>query len=171
MRKLRDALDGEAIGVLRQARFAIEQVWQRLSSHCPSPEIATSVEELKTLLGSDQFIDSWSEIKTKISDITAAYKQVYLELFDRRRAAYLNAIAEIKLRPEWEPLQPVVKEVSDEVARKQLEAENAKKQIMANTMLALFSFGSGQTKIGRTSVAGRRSERQASRRWKRTWSR
>ena len=53
VRKLRESLDGDAIGVLRQARFAIEQIWQRLASHSPSPEIATSVEELKALLGSE----------------------------------------------------------------------------------------------------------------------
>ena len=136
VRKLRESLDADAIGVLRQARFAIEQIWQRLASHSPSPEIATSVEELKNLLGSEEFIDSWSEIERKTSAIGAAYKQVYLDLFDRRREGYLEAIDEIKLRSEWEPLRPVVKEESDELARKQLEAENAKKQIMADTMLA-----------------------------------
>jgi len=135
VRKLRESLDGEAIAVLRQARFAIEQIWQRLASHCPSPEIATSVEDLKALLSSDQFIDSWSEIDGKTSAIVAAYKEVYLELFKSRRTAYLKAIDEIKLRPEWEPLRPVVKEELDEFAKKQIEAENAKKQIMADTML------------------------------------
>jgi hypothetical protein len=50
--------------------------------------------------------------------------------------AYLKAIDEIKLRPEWEPLRPVVKEETDEFARKQIDAENAKKQVMADTILA-----------------------------------
>ena len=45
------SLNAEAIGVLRQARMATEQVWQRLAAHYPSPEVATSVEELKALLG------------------------------------------------------------------------------------------------------------------------
>jgi hypothetical protein len=162
VRKLRESLNGEAIGVLRQSRFAIEQIWQRLVSHCPSPEIATSVEELKALLSSDQFIDSWSEIAAKTLAIAAAYKNVFLELFERRRTAYLKAIDEIKLRPEWEPLRPVIKEESDEFARKQMEAENAKKQIMANTMLAALlvrvgsdedreNVSSGQT-LGKASL-------------------
>ena len=162
VKKLRESLDGDAIGVLRQARFAIEQIWQRLASHCPSPEIANGVEELKALLSSDQFIDSWSEIAAKTLAISAAYKNVYLELFERRRTAYLKAIDEIKLRPEWEPLRPVIKEESDEFARKQMEAENAKKQIMANTMLAALlvrvgsdedreNVSSGQT-LGKASL-------------------
>src|SRR5271165_7046190 len=136
VRKLRESLDGDAIGILRQSRFAIEQIWLRLASHCPSPEIANGVEELKALLSSDQFIDSSSEIAAKTLAIAAAYKNVYLELFERRRTAYLKAIDEIKLRPEWEPLRPVFKEESDEFARKRIEAENAKNQIMADTMLA-----------------------------------
>jgi hypothetical protein len=136
VRKHRELLNSEAIGVLRQARFAVEQIWQRLSTHAPLPEIATSVEELAALLNSEQFIDSWLEIKTKTSTIAAAYTQIYLELFERRRTAYLKAIDEIKLRPEWEPLRPVVKEESDEFARKQIEAENAKRRVMAETMLA-----------------------------------
>lgn len=118
VKKLRESLSGEAIGILLQARFAIEQIWQRLASHCPSPEIAIDVEELKALLASDQFIDSWSEIAAKTLAIAGAYKNVYLKLFERRRTAYLKAIDEIKLRPEWEPLRPIVKEESDEFARK-----------------------------------------------------
>src|ERR1035438_7655733 len=136
VRKLREALNAEALGVLQQARFAIEQIWQRLASHCPSPEVATRVEGLKALLSSDQFIDSWPEIEGKTSAIAAAYKQAYLELFGKRRAVYLKAIDEIKLRPEWEPLRPVVKDGSDDVTKKQLKGENAKKQIIADTMLA-----------------------------------
>jgi hypothetical protein len=153
VRKLRELLNAEAIDVLRQARFAIEQIWQRLSSHALLPEIATSVEELKTLLSSEQLIESWLEIKNKTSTIAAAYKQTYLELFDRRRTAYLKAIDEIKSRPEWEPLRPVVKEETDEFARKQIEAENAKKQVMADTMLAalLVRVGSDEDRQNVTS--------------------
>jgi hypothetical protein len=136
VRKLRESLNADALALLRQSRLATEQVWQRLASHSPSPEIAASVEKLKSMLASEQFIDSWPEIKAKTSAIYSAYKQVYLALFDRRRATYLKAIDEIKLLPEWEPLQPVVAEESNEAARKQIEAENAKKTIIANTMLA-----------------------------------
>ena len=48
VRKLRESLNAEAIGVLRQTRLATDQVWQRLAAHNPSPEIAATVEELKT---------------------------------------------------------------------------------------------------------------------------
>ncbi|MGA8610592.1 MAG: BREX system P-loop protein BrxC [Xanthobacteraceae bacterium] len=156
VRKLREWLNAEALGVLRQARFAIEQIWQRLASHSPSPEIASSVEELKALLSSDQFVDSWSEIKSKTSAITATYKQVYLELFERRRMTYLKAIDEIKLRPEWEPLRPVVKEETDEFARRQIDAENAKKQVMADTILAalLVRVGSDEDRENVSSGKG-----------------
>src|SRR5262249_22257106 len=50
VRKLREALDSDAIAVLRQARQATEQVSQRLAAHDPSSKISDTVEELKTLL-------------------------------------------------------------------------------------------------------------------------
>lgn len=137
IRKLRESLDGDAIGVLRSARLAIEQVWQRLASHCPSPDVASAVDELKALLGSEQFVESWSEIKAKTATIVSAYKHVYLDLFDRRRTCYLDAIKEIKDRPEWTPLvslPPTEDEKPDQAAKR--EQDNAKKAIMANTMLA-----------------------------------
>src|SRR5262249_57562289 len=37
-RKLREALTDKALGVLRQARTATEQAWQRLSAAGPAPE-------------------------------------------------------------------------------------------------------------------------------------
>ena len=67
VRKLRESLNAEAIDVLRQAGHAIEQVWQRLALTAPRRKSPLRVEELKTLLSSEQFIDSWSEIERKTS--------------------------------------------------------------------------------------------------------
>lgn len=136
VRDLRDSLDAKAINILRQARFATEQVWQRLASHAPSPEIAAEVEQLKNLLGSEAFTDSWSEIESKTGTIISAYKQAYLCLFDQRRSAYQQAIDEIKARPEWEPLRPIFQKNPDETQKKQMETENPKREVMANTMLS-----------------------------------
>jgi hypothetical protein len=105
VRKLRESLDAEAIGVLRQARQATDQVWQRLSAHAPSPEIETTVEELKTLLTSEQFIDSWDNIATHTKKVLGAYQTAYCELFDRRKKSYESAIDEIQNRMEWAPLE------------------------------------------------------------------
>jgi hypothetical protein len=105
VRQLRELLNAEAIGVLRQARLVTEQVWQRLASHCPSPEIAASVEELKQLLSSEQLIASWGEMAGHTKAVLDAYKHVYIDIFDRRRNAYETAIGEIKNRAEWGPLE------------------------------------------------------------------
>ena len=61
VRKIRESLSASAIGILRQARLAIEQVWPRLAARNPSPDIAAGVEELTSLLGSGQIIDSWHD--------------------------------------------------------------------------------------------------------------
>ena len=105
VRKLRESLDAKAIGLLRQARQAADQVWQRLAAHTPPLELSTTVEELKTLLGSEQFIDSWDTIADHTKAILDAYKTAYCDLFDRRKQAYESAIGEIKNRTEWAPLE------------------------------------------------------------------
>ncbi len=61
---------------------------------------------------------------------------MYVHLFDNRRTAYLRAIDELKARSEWEPLRPVVYDGSEESIKKQIEIDNAKKLVMADTMLA-----------------------------------
>jgi hypothetical protein len=104
VRKLRELLDAEAIGVLRQARQATDQVWQRLSAHASSPELESTVEELKMLLTSEQFMDSWNDIAVRAKKVLGAYQTAYCKLFDRRRNSYESAIGEIKNRSEWAPL-------------------------------------------------------------------
>ena len=105
VRKLREALNAEAIGVLRQARQATDQVWQRLAAHNPPPELGTTVEKLKGLLASESFLDSWDEIATSTKTVLEVYRHAYCELFDRRKASYESAIGEIKNRTEWGPLE------------------------------------------------------------------
>jgi hypothetical protein len=105
VRKLRESLDPKALELLRQARLATNQVWQRLAVHGSSPELAGSVEELKTFLASEQFIDSWDKISGLTNLVLRAYRSAYCDLFDRRKRAYESAIGEIKNRPEWEPLE------------------------------------------------------------------
>lgn len=105
VRKLRDCLDGEAITVLRQARQATDQVWQRLAAHGPSPELQSTVEELRSLLESEHFIDDWDRIAAHTKTVLDAYQAAYGELFDRRRQTYESAIGEIKNREEWPALE------------------------------------------------------------------
>jgi hypothetical protein len=137
VRELRELLDAEAIGVLRQARQATDQVWQRLAAHNPSPKLSATVEKLKTLLASEEFIDSWDEIAAGTKTVLDAYREAYCDLFDRRKRAYESAIDEIKVRPEWTPLAPTANDT---------EEEKAKKEIMASTMLAalLLRVGSDE---------------------------
>ncbi len=105
VRKLREAFNAEAIGVLRQARQATDQVWQRLSAHAHSPELETTVEKLKTLLTSEQFIESWDDIVAHTKQVLDVYRTAYCNLFDRRKQGYESAIGEIKNRAEWAPLE------------------------------------------------------------------
>jgi hypothetical protein len=113
VRKIREAVSDKALGTLRQARMATEQVWQRLSAHSPAPEVAECVNELKDLLASEQFSESLAAIAARTSTVLDAYRQAYLTLFDRRAEAYQKAIEEIRNRDEWEPLVKTNKDLAD----------------------------------------------------------
>jgi hypothetical protein len=104
IREIREWLGPITIGLLRQSRMVSEQVGQRLASYRPSPEIALRVERLKSLLGSEHFIESWDEIVQDTNAVLHAHKKAYIDLFERRKNAYESAIEEIKNRPEWGPL-------------------------------------------------------------------
>src|SRR5262249_17165929 len=47
VRRFRELLSPTALGILRQARTATDQVWQRLSAHSPSSEVVECVNDLK----------------------------------------------------------------------------------------------------------------------------
>ncbi len=112
VRKLREALNEDALGVLRQARTATEQVWQRLAAHSPAPEVSQCVIDVKALLASEQVVQSLDTIAAKTKIVQDAYKQAYLALFDRRAETYQKALEEIKNRPEWEPLEKTNKDLA-----------------------------------------------------------
>jgi hypothetical protein len=80
-------------------------VWQRLVAHNPPPELAATVEKLKTHLASEQFIDSWDDIAASTKTVLDAYRNAYCDLFDLRKKSYESAIGEIKNRTEWGPLE------------------------------------------------------------------
>lgn len=113
VRRISEVLDEKALGVLQQARTATEQVWQRLSAHCSSGEVAQSVSDLKDLLASELFTESLDTIAVKTKLVLDAYKQAYLALFKRRAEAYHKALDEIKNRPEWEPLAKTNKDLAE----------------------------------------------------------
>ncbi len=113
VRHLREALNDKAIVRLKRAHQACQQVWQRLAPRNPDPELEQSVEELRTLLASEQLVDSLDTIGRHTDTIFGVYKTTYLILFDQRAVEYQKAIEEIKNRPEWGPLSQTNKDVAD----------------------------------------------------------
>ena len=78
VRKLRESLNAEAIGVLRQARKQWSKSGSGLPLTAPRRKSRPAVEELKTYLASEQFIDSWDEIAASTKTVLDAYKQCLL---------------------------------------------------------------------------------------------
>ena len=147
VRKLRESLNAEAIGVLRQARQATEQVWQRLAAHSPSPELATRVEELKTLSvpsSSSTLGESKHRHHCTKTVLELLYSgDAYCDLFDRRKeVATSRPSRRSRTAPNgdrWKPTKPS----------------------MADTMLAPLWGESAPMKTRKRSTAARRSARPA----------
>lgn len=113
VRRLRDALNEEALGLLRSTRAATEQVWPRLVPHGPAPDVAGCVEDLKRLLVSEKLVESLDEVATKTEAVLGAYREAYVRIFDRRAAAYRRAVDEIRNRPEWGSLLETNKDMAE----------------------------------------------------------
>ena len=105
VRKLRESLSAEALGVLRQARQATGQIWPRIAIHNSTPELNATVEKLKALLASEQFIESLGDIAVCTRKLQNTYHNAYCDLFDLRKKSFESAIGDIKNRPEWGPLE------------------------------------------------------------------
>ena len=102
---MREALTDKAIGLLRQARQATGPVWQRLAARNPSPELAESVEELKGLLGSEQFTGLARRHRSPAPEgRTTPTRPVTSNSSIGAQRPIESAIEEIKNRPEWGPL-------------------------------------------------------------------
>jgi hypothetical protein len=115
VRKLRESLNPEAIGVLRQARQAIDQVWDRLSAHAPSDDIEKKVNQLRTLLASEKFVESWNDIVDCTQTVLGTYRTIYCKLYDDRKKSYESAIDEIQNRTEWETVHSANSSLADSV--------------------------------------------------------
>ena len=70
-----------------------------LAAHSPAPEVSTTVEERKTLLASEQFIDSWDDIVARTKTILDAYCNAYCILFFRRKQSCESADSSRMLGP------------------------------------------------------------------------
>ena len=105
MRKLRESLNAEAIGVLRQARQATEQVWQRLAAHMPlarNRRQRRRTENAARLPSSSSTHGTTSLQRTKT--VLDAYKHAYFESVRPPQEGLRIGIEEIKNRAEWGPL-------------------------------------------------------------------
>lgn len=105
VKKLKDALSNEAIGVLRKAKLAIGQLWDQFSAHPAAKDLAPTVQNLKNQLGSEQFLEEWEAVLENSEIVHSAYIQAYEDLFTKRRDAFEASIEEIKNCPEWTSVQ------------------------------------------------------------------
>jgi hypothetical protein len=115
VRTLREALDEDAISIIRDARTALHQLAPRLEPYGANPDVEEAWLQLTMLLPDTKFYESIDAIKQNADIIRDAYRTIYLDLFDRRMAAYDSALDEIRNRPEWASLNATSSDLANKM--------------------------------------------------------
>eukprot|EP00456_Euglypha_rotunda_P005877 TRINITY_DN10_c0_g1_i4.p2 TRINITY_DN10_c0_g1~~TRINITY_DN10_c0_g1_i4.p2 ORF type:complete len:1217 (-),score=333.96 TRINITY_DN10_c0_g1_i4:19942-23592(-) len=100
IRKVSGCLNEKGLATIRQARQAVDQMWPQLQSRGQT-ELAEQVEELRGLLGSETFYESFNQIGVTAKSITSAYRALYEQLHADRSEQFTQAVEKIKGRAEW----------------------------------------------------------------------
>jgi hypothetical protein len=99
----------------QKARQVAQEIWNSLSPI--RPDLSATVDELKNLLQSEEFMSHWQRIIDHSNTIHNAYCQAYSELFTRRRELYQTAIDEIKNHPLWRDNHSLLGQLSARIGR------------------------------------------------------
>lgn len=98
--KIGECLDDDGLATIRQARLAAERVWPQLESRGRA-DLGPKAEELRGLLGAENFFDSLPAMRAIATEMVTAYHGLYEKAHDDRTEQFEQAIDKIKGRPEW----------------------------------------------------------------------
>lgn len=135
VRRIRDAVGDAALGVVRQARHAVESIWPVLEKRGQNVELNESVGQLQTLIAAEDFFEHAEEMKVLAGAISDAYQAVYRDLHNRRHETFARAIEEVKGRPEWIQVFPTHSASGSDAGKSQDEQAKAR-EMMQDTVLA-----------------------------------
>ncbi|MBD0371455.1 MAG: BREX system P-loop protein BrxC [Pyrinomonadaceae bacterium] len=101
VRHIREAISGNGLLVVRQARNAVSTMWPVLSLRGRDGELQEKAEELQTLVASEAFFERLNEIDDLSRAISETYASLYTELHQQRASDFIKTIDEVKGRAEW----------------------------------------------------------------------
>ena len=110
-RHLKQALDPEALDIIRRVRFVLERMWPELKqSDGLRDGLAEEVEEARRWLETPDLAQHLGELNRLAEEIANAYQELYEDLHLRRGDAYQRALEEVQTWPEWEVVSVDVRE-------------------------------------------------------------
>lgn len=100
-RQVRDAVDGDGLNAIRQARVAAGPMQGVLVMRAADETLLERVDELQSLIASPYFYEELERIKGLTKDIAASYRNLYMDLHRNRAERFSQAIDDVKGRAEW----------------------------------------------------------------------
>ncbi|MEW6425901.1 MAG: BREX system P-loop protein BrxC [Bacillota bacterium] len=101
MKKIREAVGGRGLAVIRQARLVAGQMWPVLEVRGSGAVFSEKARELKELIETGDFYEKLEDIRQRVELLADEYRKLYTALHNQRAEAFRQAVEEIKGRPEW----------------------------------------------------------------------
>jgi hypothetical protein len=101
VRKIRDAMSDDKLGVVQRARLVLEQEWPQLRLRGIDAALGEAAERLRALVEQPEFVDALPELSALADQLGAEYSRLYDHLHQQRSDAVQREIDAIKSRPEW----------------------------------------------------------------------
>ncbi len=109
LRKLADCLDDTGLATIRQARTAADQMWPQLEGRGQTGP-AEKVAELRGLLASETFYESFPKIGAITNEVGSAYRALYQQVHADRTGQFAQAVERVKGRAEWSAVPETMRE-------------------------------------------------------------
>jgi hypothetical protein len=148
VKKIRKQLaDAAAVKRITEARKVVYELGPKLASHPLFAKISDQLETLKDLLKSEQMIEQLDEIASLTKSMADTYRASYVDLFDRRRSAYQDAIEDVKNRPEWESINEEAAKTILSPLESRLGADGDRQQIADGESFGASALGEFESDI------------------------
>lgn len=104
LRRYRDQFTEAHLQTFQRARLAVEQIWPQLARRDEAAPLQAGVRKLEDLLQSERVLEQWDVLQEHTERLWQTYQRVFLDLFDRRAAAYREALEHIQNHADYQAL-------------------------------------------------------------------
>jgi hypothetical protein len=109
VRKIRQALGGDGLATIREARQALGSMWSVLRTRPDGAALEEAASQLSSGLTSIELVDELPKLARETQKIKQAYRGLYKCQHDERATVFASAIDEVRGQPEWTVLDDDVR--------------------------------------------------------------